>query len=159
MEHIIVCGHYGCGGVAAALEDQQLGLIDNWLRHVRDVHQKHFNSLNKKLFPLSEQQKLDLLCELNVIESVKNACHTTIVQSAWSKGQKLSVHGWIYRLNNGIVQDLGVSISSPEEISEVYRTTEEDDNEVEIEDEINGNPDQDPNEEGQIPKLEPSTQT
>ncbi|KAJ8901114.1 hypothetical protein NDN08_004974 [Rhodosorus marinus] len=128
VQHIIVCGHYGCGGVAAALEDQQLGLIDNWLRHVRDVHHKHFNVLNKKLFPLSEKKKLDLLCELNVIESVKNVCHTTIVQSAWARNQPLSVHGWIYRLNNGIVQDLGVTISSPEDISQVYRTNEEDSN-------------------------------
>lgn len=132
------------------MNDQQFGLIDNWLRHVRDVHQKHYHHLNKKLFPFSEEQKLDLLCELNVIESVKNTCYTTIVQSAWAKNQKLSVHGWIYRLNTGIVQDLGVTISSLEDISQVYRTIGEE-NEVGLEDD-------DLDEEGlaPLPKIEPA---
>ena len=122
VEHIIVCGHYNCGGVAAALEDQQLGLIDNWLRHVRDVRSKHIHELTRKDPPLSDQERLDLLCELNVIESVKNVCHTTIVQSAWANKQPLSVHGWIYRLGNGIVKDLDVTMSSMKDISQEYIT-------------------------------------
>ena len=105
VKHIIVCGHYGCGGIQAALENQEHGLIDNWLRHIKDVirFQEHrFNGL-------THQQQLDLLCELNVIEQVKNISNTTIVQNAWKKGKPLTLHGWIYRIENGILKDLHTS--------------------------------------------------
>mmetsp|Transcript_6971 Transcript_6971/g.21213 ORF Transcript_6971/g.21213 Transcript_6971/m.21213 type:complete len:256 (+) Transcript_6971:120-887(+) len=125
VEHVIVCGHYNCGGVAAALENNQLGLIDNWLRHIRGVHEKHYSTLNSEERPLTKEQKFNILCELNVIESVKNVCHTSIVQSAWASNQKLAVHGWIYGLSNGIIQDLGVTTSSLKDITEVYRTSDD----------------------------------
>jgi len=103
VKHVIVCGHYGCGGVRAAMDDKQHGLIDNWLRHIKDV--SRFNS--KKLEGLSEQEQLDLLCELNVREQVRNVCDTPIVQKAWKNGKTLFVHGWIYSINNGLLKDLG----------------------------------------------------
>ena len=102
VKHIIVCGHYGCGGVIAAMEDKEHGLIDNWLRHIRDV--SRFNS--SKLEGLNEQEKLNALCELNVKEQVTNVCNTPIVQRAWNDGQDLSIHGWIYDINNGLLKDL-----------------------------------------------------
>lgn len=108
VKHIIVCGHYGCGGVQAALADRKLGLIDNWLRHIRDILQRHKAEIES--IP-SEKDRLDCLCELNVIEQVKNLCETTIVQQAWRNGQDLSVHGWIYRIENGLLKDLGVCVS------------------------------------------------
>ncbi|HFD81313.1 MAG TPA: carbonate dehydratase [Gammaproteobacteria bacterium] len=102
VKHIIICGHYGCGGIKAALEDQEHGLIDNWLRHVKDVIR-----FNREAFDgLGHAQKLDLLCELNVREQVTNICNTTIVREAWKQGQALSVHGWIYDVANGILKDL-----------------------------------------------------
>ena len=103
VKHIIVCGHYGCGGIKAAMADQQRGLIDNWLRHIRDVRRFHSGTLEK----LSQDEKFDALCELNVIEQVTNVCNTTIVQNAWRQGNELSVHGWIYDIGNGLLQDLG----------------------------------------------------
>jgi carbonic anhydrase len=106
VKHIIVCGHYGCGGVKAALENGNLGLIDNWLRHVQDVIQKHRRALDE----ISEEGKrADRLCELNVIEQVSNVCQTTIVQQAWARGQDLTVHGWIYSLEDGLLNDLNIS--------------------------------------------------
>lgn len=102
IKHIIVCGHYGCGGVKAALEDQQHGLIDNWLRHIKDVIR--FNS--DQFEGLNQDEKLDLLCELNVKEQVNNINNTTIVQNALKQGKKISVHGWIYNIANGILKDL-----------------------------------------------------
>ncbi|MBV1889422.1 MAG: carbonate dehydratase [Gammaproteobacteria bacterium] len=102
IKHIIVCGHYGCGGVKAALEDHQHGLIDNWLRHIKDVIR--FNS--DKFEGLDQEQKLDLLCELNVKEQVNNIYNTTIVQNALKQGKEVSVHGWIYNIANGILKDL-----------------------------------------------------
>jgi carbonic anhydrase len=102
VKHIIVCGHYGCGGVKAALENQEHGLIDNWLRHVKDVIR--FNA--HEFEDLSHEQQLDRLCELNVKEQVRNICNTTIVQQAWKQGNALSVHGWIYSIENGILKDL-----------------------------------------------------
>ena len=108
VKHIIVCGHYGCGGIHAALEDNQHGLIDNWLQHIRDVIQLHDEELAK----LSAIQRCDRLCELNVIEQVRNVCCTTIIQNAWSQGNDLTVHGWIYSINNGILNDLDSSLSS-----------------------------------------------
>ena len=109
VEHIIVCGHHGCGGVKAAMENLQLGLIDNWLRHVQDVVHEHEETLAKID---DETERFDRLCELNVVEQVKNVGRTTIVQSAWQRGQELTVHGWIYGLHDGLLRDLGVSIDS-----------------------------------------------
>ncbi len=107
VKHIIVCGHYGCGGIRAAMENKEHGLIDNWLSHIKDV-----SRLNaKKLAGLKQNEKFDLLCELNVREQVVNVCNTTIVQKAWKKGAALSVHGWIYNIENGILKDLDTCIS------------------------------------------------
>ena len=117
VKHILVVGHYGCSGVHAAMTDKRVGLADNWLRHVKDVHQKHERYLGE-LIPSPKRQ--DRLCELNVIEQVINVCETTIVQDAWSRGQELTVHGWTYRLETGLVNDLGMSIGSPEEMHERY---------------------------------------
>ena len=108
VKHIIVCGHYGCGGVRAALQDRRLGLIDNWLRHIRDVRQRHRAELDA--LP-SEDSQVDRLCELNVAEQVLNVCQTTMVQSAWEEGRKLEVHGWIYSLQDGLLRDLDVGVS------------------------------------------------
>jgi carbonic anhydrase len=106
VSHIIVCGHHGCGGVKAAMNNAQLGLIDNWLRHVQDVVSKY----EEVLSTLDEDKRLDRLCELNVIEQVLSVGRTTIVQSAWQRGQEIVVHGWIYGLEDGLLRDLGVSI-------------------------------------------------
>ncbi|MEO1497483.1 MAG: carbonate dehydratase [Planctomycetota bacterium] len=118
VEHIIVCGHYGCGGVQAALADQPLGLIDNWLRHIRDVRQKYLEQLSLIDDP---GKRLDALCELNVLEQVRNVCNTSIVQDAWRRGDRLVVHSWIYGLADGMLRDLGACIAGPEELSEAYR--------------------------------------
>ena len=109
VEHIIVCGHDGCGGVKAAMRNLQFGLIDNWLRHVQDVVHEHEEELAKIE---DENERLDRLCELNVIEQVRNVGRTTIVQSAWQRGQELVVHGWIYGLQDGLLRDLGVTIDN-----------------------------------------------
>ncbi|HEY0367508.1 MAG TPA: carbonate dehydratase [Pyrinomonadaceae bacterium] len=111
VEHIIVCGHHGCGGVKAALDNLQLGLIDNWLRHVQDVVHEHEELLAKID---DENERFDRLCELNVIEQVLNVGRTTIVQSAWQRGQELVIHGWIYGLQDGLLRDLDVTIDSRE---------------------------------------------
>ena len=108
VEHIIVCGHHGCGGVKAAMDNLQLGLIDNWLRHVQDVIHEHEAELAKIE---DEKDRFDRLCELNVIDQVLNVGRTTIVQSAWERGQELTVHGWIYGLQDGLLRDLGCSLS------------------------------------------------
>jgi carbonic anhydrase len=105
VKHVIVCGHYGCGGVKAALEGTRHGLIDNWLRHVTDVGDKHADELAS----LPEEQRLDRLCELNIVEQVANVSQTTIVEDAWARGQALTVHGLVYDLNDGLLRDLGVS--------------------------------------------------
>ena len=110
VAHVIVCGHYGCGGVQAALEDARHGLIDNWLRHVMDVEEKHADEIAS----LPEGSRLDRLCELNVVEQVANVCQTTIVEDAWSRGQPVTVHGLVYGLHDGLLRDLGVSRSSLE---------------------------------------------
>ena len=110
VRHIIVCGHYGCGGVGAAMRKERLGLSDNWLRHVQDVHQQHEQALAN----LPEAQAVDRLCELNVMEQVSNVCRTTIVQDAWGRGQALSIHGWIYGLHGGLLQDLKVTVTGTE---------------------------------------------
>ena len=108
VKHIIVCGHYGCGGVKAALGDEDNGLIDNWLSHIRDVDRFHANELAS----LNDTDKVNRLCELNVMEQVRNVCNTTIVKDAWKRGAELSVHGWIYRLESGILNDLDTCITS-----------------------------------------------
>ncbi len=114
VKHIIVCGHYGCGGIKAAMDNHEHGLIDNWLRHIKDV--SRFNA--EKLKGLEHDEKLDLLCELNVIEQVTNVKNTTIIQKALRKGADLSVHGWIYNIENGILKDLDTSATSIEQIEE-----------------------------------------
>jgi carbonic anhydrase len=119
VKHIIVCGHYGCGGVRAALENSKLGLIDNWLRHVQDVAAKHAALLASIT---DETERASKLCELNVIEQVTNVCQTTIVQQAWERGQELSVHGWIYGLNDGLLRDLNLGITHQDELAEAYAT-------------------------------------
>jgi len=118
IRHIIVCGHYGCGGIKAALENKQHGLIDNWLRHIKDVYRYHEEKLNAIN---DATQKVDMLCELNVIEQVANVCHTTIVQNAWRLGRELAVHGWIYGIEDGILRDLGVCTTGLDEISHIHK--------------------------------------
>ena len=108
VKHIMVVGHYGCGGVKASMGNKRLGLIDNWLGHIRDIHRLHSGELNK----LDEHEKFDRLCELNVIEQVGNVCSTNIVQDAWSRGQNVSVHGWIYSVENGLLSDLDVTVDN-----------------------------------------------
>lgn len=117
VKHIIVCGHYGCGGIQAAMENHEHGLIDNWLRHIKDV--TRFNA--EKLEGLDGQEKLNLLCELNVKEQVTNVGCTTVVQNAWKNGAELSVHGWIYNIGNGILKDLETCITSSEQLRENNR--------------------------------------
>ncbi len=115
VEHIIVCGHHGCGGVKAAMNNLQLGLIDNWLRHVQDVLTE-YEAVIAKID--DEKKRLDRLCELNVVEQVFNVGRTTIVQSAWERGQELVVHGWIYDLDDGLLHDLEVSIDSAHKLAQ-----------------------------------------
>jgi len=118
VKHIIVCGHYGCGGVRAAMASQPLGLIDNWLRHIRDVHLWNREELAVIVDP---EARTNRLAELNVLAQVANVCHTTIVQDAWRRGQKVTVHGWIYALADGLLRDLGTVVESQDQIPEEYR--------------------------------------
>lgn len=118
VEHIIVCGHYGCSGVRACLEDRRVGLADNWLRHVGDVAHKHAPAIARLD---CEHQRHDLLCELNVIEQVENVCQTTVVRDAWDRGQSLTVHGWLYGLKDGRLQELDMAISSYGELKDRYQ--------------------------------------
>ncbi len=118
VEHIMVVGHYGCGGVRAAMDWHELGLIDNWLRHIKDIYAKY----EGQLADLDECKKLDRLCELNVISQVRNVCHTTIVQKAWRMGQPLTVHGWIYSLEDGRIRDLKIDLDAQSDIEPIYRT-------------------------------------
>jgi carbonic anhydrase len=117
VKHVVVVGHYGCGGVRAAMSSQPLGLIDNWLRHIRDVWQWN----REELAALPEDKRADRLCELNVAAQVANVCHTTIVQDAWRRGQPLTVHGWVYALSDGLIRDLGMVIESGDQIPPEYR--------------------------------------
>ena len=112
VRHIMVVGHYGCGGVGAALRNERLGLIDNWLRHIQDVRDKHRGLLANA----SEATRADRLCELNVLEQVVNVAETTVVRDAWGRGQSLTVHGWLYGLNDGHLRDVGIIASSLEEL-------------------------------------------
>ena len=117
VEHILVVGHYGCGGVLATLRGARVGLADNWLRHVHDVKIRHRRRIDH--LPVVEQE--DTLCEMNVIEQVGNVALTNVVQDAWARGQNLTVHGWCYGLKDGLAKDLGVSMSRPEEVIDVFR--------------------------------------
>lgn len=116
VKHIIVCGHYGCGGIHAALDDNEHGLIDNWLRHIKDVRRFHAQTLDK----LDLSQRCDALCEFNVLEQVRNVCNTTVVQRAWKRGVDLTVHGWVYDVKNGILRDLEGGVDS---LDELHRRT------------------------------------
>ncbi|HYC38077.1 MAG TPA: carbonate dehydratase [Usitatibacter sp.] len=118
IEHVIVCGHYGCSGVSAALQDQRVGLADNWLRHVKDVHAKHAPLVDSGS---DVSRRIDRLCELNVIEQVAHVCQTTIVRDAWDRGQELAVHGWVYGLADGLVRDLGTTVTSAADAARAYR--------------------------------------
>ncbi len=113
VRHVIICGHYGCGGVLAALRDDKLGLVDNWLRHVQDVKSRHLGQLEALK---NEAQRHATLCELNVIEQVINVSRTSIVRDAWLRGQELAVHGWIYDIRDGLLWDLGVLVTAESEI-------------------------------------------
>lgn len=117
VEHIIICGHYGCGGVQAAIDNPELGLIDNWLLHIRDIWFKH----SALLEVLPAERQLDTLCELNVMEQVYNLGHSTIMQSAWKRGQKIYIHGWAYGIHDGLLRDLNVTATSRESLEKRYR--------------------------------------
>jgi carbonic anhydrase len=116
IRHIIVVGHSGCGGVRAALQDLRVGLADNWLRHVQDVRNKHLAWLDA----VPADRRVDALCELNVLEQAVNVCQTTVVRDAWGRGQSVSVHGWVYGLHNGLLEDLRISAGRPEDVPAAY---------------------------------------
>ncbi len=116
VKHVMVVGHYGCGGVKAALNRDRVGLVDLWLRHVQDVHVRHRRAIDA----LPPERRHDRLCELNVMEQVVNVCQTVVVQDAWARGQRLTVHGWIYGLKNGLIRDLGVNVSRPDDLMPRY---------------------------------------
>ena len=118
VKHIIVVGHYGCSGIAAAMNNNRIGIADNWIRHIKDVHDKHHHELCSIE---EENARLDRLCELNVLEQVINIGQTNIVQDAWANGQTISIHGCIYRLHDGLLKDLHTSISNPQELHDRYR--------------------------------------
>jgi carbonic anhydrase len=118
VKHIIVCGHYGCGGVAAAMQHKEFGLIDNWLRHLKDIYRSYEDTLDNVI---DEKERLNQFCEFNVMQQVRNVCHTTIVQGAWRRGQQLAVHGWVYGLTNGLLKDLNVTVTSPADLDVLYR--------------------------------------
>ncbi|NGX53972.1 MAG: Carbonic anhydrase 2 [Chlamydiae bacterium] len=120
IKHVIVCGHYGCGGVEAALGDEQLGLVDNWLRNIRDVYARSKDELEAIK---DDKLRCNRLVELNVIQQVLNIGHTTVVQNGWSRGQKISVHGWLYDLPKGRLIDLKCCVSSPKQLEEIYLTS------------------------------------
>ena len=116
VQHIIVCGHFGCGGVEAVVEDRRLGLSDEWLKHVRDVRDKHWG----QLAALDKALRCDRLCELNVMEQVLHVAETSIVRDAWSRQQEISIHGWIYSISNGLLRDVGISMTGSDEVSQQY---------------------------------------
>jgi carbonic anhydrase len=118
IQHVIVCGHYGCSGVKAAMEDNQLGLVDNWLRNIRDVYARNKDELDK--IP-NQKQRYDRLVELNVRQQVLNVCHTTIVQGAWTRGDPLWIHGWVYDVATGALKDLDCCTSSIDQVEDIYR--------------------------------------
>ena len=116
VEHLMVVGHFGCGGVKAALNNTRVGLADNWLRHIKDVRDRHAGLLAE----LAERHRLDALCELNVIEQVMNVAHTTVVQDAWARGQPLTLHGWVYGLSDGLLQDLHMVIRGEDVLAQTH---------------------------------------
>ena len=118
VKHVMVVGHYGCGGVQAAVRNDKLGLIDNWLRHVQDAQSKHYKAVERieKL-----EAKVDKVCEINVVEQALNVCQTTVVQDAWARGQELTVHGWIYGLKDGLLRDLGLTVDNSESLYRTYK--------------------------------------
>src|SRR5215831_561467 len=118
VRHIIVCGHYGCGGIRAALDNQVHGLIDNWLTRIKDIYVRHSEEIDALD---SEQKRVNRMCELNVIDQVKAVTHTTIVQDAWARGQELAVHGWVYGLEDGLVKDLGVRVDDSSQVPPPFR--------------------------------------
>ncbi|MDB5155718.1 MAG: carbonate dehydratase [Mucilaginibacter sp.] len=118
VRHVIVTGHYGCGGVIAAMSNQEFGLIDNWLRHIKDVYRLYADELGSIE---DEDKRVDRLVELNVIENAYNLCKTSIVQNAWAKGQPLAVHGWVYSLETGIITDMNVSTQNNKNMDDVFR--------------------------------------
>ena len=121
VKHIIICGHYGCGGVAAALQNMEHGLIDNWLRNIKDLYEQHemlFRDIK------SDEERVNALCMLNVIGQVSNVSHTTIVQNTWNRGQDLSVHGWIYSIKDGLIKDLDSTLTGSEQVPAIYRLSE-----------------------------------
>jgi carbonic anhydrase len=117
VEHVIVCGHYGCGGIQAAYQRRSLGLIDNWLRHVQDVHDRHADLIGS---PANDEEAMDRLCELNVIEQARNVCQTTVVRDAWTRGQNLAVHSWVYSLRDGLLRDLRFGASAIDDVAGEY---------------------------------------
>ncbi len=119
VDHIIICGHYRCGGVTAAMETAQFGLVDNWLRHIRDVY---FAEKEEIMKIVDKQKRIDMLAERNAIYQALNVCHTTIVQGAWSRGKSLTVHAWIFDVYTGLVKKLGFDVSGLDQIDQVYRT-------------------------------------
>ena len=118
VKHVIVCGHYGCGGVKAALDNGENGLIDNWIRNIKDVYRLRQAEVDACA---TDEEKHSKLCELNVVEQVANVCHTSIVQNAWKAGQPVTVHGWIYDISDGVLKDLDVCITGPEEVALTHR--------------------------------------
>jgi carbonic anhydrase len=117
VKHVIVCGHYGCGGVLAAMENKQFGLIDNWLRHIKDVYRLHFKELDAIT---NKKDRADRLVELNVIEQVQDLGKTSIVQNAWKREQPLHIHGWVYDVKDGIIKDLDVNFTCTKDLHKVY---------------------------------------
>ncbi|MEP7211918.1 MAG: carbonate dehydratase [Acidobacteriota bacterium] len=120
VRHVIVCGHYGCGGVKAAIDDEHFGLIDNWLRHIQDISHRYEHELDSLA---SHDERFDRLCKLNVIEQVIGAAETTVVRGAWERGQQVAIHGWIYTIADGIYRDLGVTVESQDEAKTLRRQT------------------------------------
>jgi carbonic anhydrase len=118
IQHVIVCGHYGCGGVKAAMEDHHLGLVDNWLRNIRDVYARFKDELES--IP-NQQERYNRLVELNVMQQVLNICHTTIAQGAWARGQPLTIHGWVYDISTGMLKDLNCCVSGIDQVADIYR--------------------------------------
>jgi len=118
VKHVIVCGHYGCGGVKAALSNERHGLIDNWLRDIKEIYHQYAAELTQMS---DEKERLNRLCELNVIEQVNNVCHTTVVQDAWQRGQQLHVHGWIYSIEDGLLRDLDATVINGETTPAIFR--------------------------------------
>lgn len=118
VQHIIVCGHYGCGGIKAAMDNKSIGLIDNWIRHIKDVYRFHQSEIEQLE---DEQQRFDKFVELNVKEQVYDLAKTSIVQAAWEKNQDVNLHGWVYGVGSGIIKDLNVNISNNQDLDEVYQ--------------------------------------